>query len=245
MNTRVPIVKSLCNGDCLLIKANIDRRSPEAVSWAVWCSARVSPSTTPAYLSLRLLTAFSLDTGVSVHIFSRQQRKESLLLHHHLQRNMASLGYATYDFCPARPTVSDDTGHRPYGCPHVRLPNPALAHLRWGQELHKNSCGGQTMVWCRQGRLSASGLWHSVQTCLSGARSRHIEWFWFLKRMGYKRSRNAPRGRLSTDIGLCSISCSIESKCVLNGTCDDFLSLDLVTLLLHDQCAPENQSPNL
>jgi len=206
----------LCNGDCLLIKADIHRRSPEAGSWAVWYSARVSLSTPSAYLSLRLLTAFSLHTGVIVHLFSRQQRKESLLLHHYLQRNMASLGYATYDLYHARPTVSDDTGHRPPGCPHVRLPNPALAYLRWGQELHKNSRSGQTMVRCRQGRLSASGLWYGVQTCLSGARSRHIEWFWFLQRMGYKRSRNAPWGRLSTENGLCSICCSIESKCVLN-----------------------------
>jgi len=150
----------------------------------VWYSARVNSSTSSTYLCLHLLTAFSLDTGVSVHLFSGQQRKESLLLHHYLQRNMASLGYATYDVYHARPTVGDDTGHRSSGCSYVRLFNPALAHVRWGQELYKNSGGGQTMVWCRQGRLSASGLWHGVQTCLSGARSRHIEWFWFLKCMG-------------------------------------------------------------
>lgn len=156
-----------------------------------------------------MLTAFSFDTGASVHLFSRQQRKENLLLHHYLQRNMASLGYATYDIHHARPTVSDDTGHRSHGCPHVRLLNQALAHIWWGQELHKDSCGGQTMVRCRQGRLPASGLWHGVQTCLSGARSRHIEWFWILKRMGYKGSRNTPWGRLSIENWSCSISCSI------------------------------------
>ena len=227
----------------MLIKADVRRRSPEAASWAVWYSARVSPSSPSEYLSLRLLTAFSLDTGVSIHLFSRQQRKEGLLLHHYLQRNMASLGYATYDVHHARPSVSDDTGHRPHGCPHVRLPDPALAHVRWRQELYKNSCGGQTMVRCRQNRLPASGLRHGVQTCLSSARSRHFEWFWVLKRMGYKGSRNAPWRRLSSESGSCVTFCYIGSKYVLNRTCDDFLCMDLITLLLHDQyCTREKKA---
>ena len=139
----------------------------------------------------------STHTRHRIHICAGQQGQEGLVFRNHLQCSLAAVGYAPVDLYSRRAKRSVEPIYGFSRCPFVRLSHPPLAYVWSREELHLNSQRCQEMVWSRQARISASGVWNCVSDWSPSSWSRDFEWLWIFDCVGYQRSRSTPWWRLS------------------------------------------------
>ena len=107
----------------------------------------------------------SPDPGLRTYLFTRQQGQEGVVLHHHFQRDLATMGHASNDFHLGWARCRLGPGYGASSSPSVRLSHSALPNLwRW-KELYQDPPLVQAVV--RRGDPCGSGqrIRYSLQAC--------------------------------------------------------------------------------